>query len=213
MINCQVEMSVIDKRWEQVSQIFEAVFFDTPVAERESRLAELCSGDPDLRARVERLLASAESTGPLDHSVSATMLPPASLNQNNIFVPGAIVGGRFRLSRLLGQGGMGQVWEAVDEHLHVLRAVKTLRPETAHDPGVDNRFRREVERSQAVTHPNVCRVYDLCYEGAVPFLSMELIEGESLGQRLRRKEMFPRRVAMPLLRQCAAALDAAHTAG
>src|SRR5438128_856803 len=72
---------------------------------------------------------------------------------------------------------------------------------------------REAELAQSVTHPGVCRVYDLSYEGEIPFLSMELLYGESLAQRLRHGQPVGGEEAGWILRQCASALDAAHRAG
>jgi eukaryotic-like serine/threonine-protein kinase len=228
---------MIDKRWERISEIFESVFLDTPLAEREERIVSSCSGDADLEAEVRRLIASAESAGPLDRALGRQLLlaqvsacegasdtltcrsSPVwdfgsnSANPAAAIGAGSLIGGRFRLIGLLGQGGMGQVWEAMDEDLQVRRALKTLHPDMATEPAMADRFRREVERAQSVTHPNVCRVYDLCYEGIVPFLSMELIEGESLAQRIRSGNLPSRSEALLILRQCGEALDVAHKAG
>lgn len=202
--------------WERVAGLFEELYFDTPAPERDARIASVSGGDPELERELRRLIAAAESGGPLDHrpelAVWGLDMPPDADTPG--FHVDQLLSGRFRLLRLLGQGGMGQVWEALDEHLGVKRALKTIRPEVACDGAMIDRFKREVERSQAVTHPNVCRVYDLYYEAGVPLLSMELLSGESLAQRLRGEESpLPETEALAILRQCAAALDAAHQAG
>ena len=199
--------------WTRVSEIFGAVYLDTPPEQREAELASQCSGDVALEIEVRRLILASERKGPLDEALDVFAdVGPGEFNSAG-FVPAQLIGGRFRLIRLLGQGGMGQVWEAFDEQLGVARALKTIRPEVAGDPVMIERFKREVERAQSVTHPGVCRVYDLSYEGDVPFLSMELLSGESLAERLRRGGVLGPKEAVLILRQCASALDSAHRAG
>ncbi len=204
--------------WGKLTDLFDLIYFDTPLADREARLVEVCSGDPDLERELRRLITAADDKGPLDNPMDLSTVGFAGQAYGAVvgFVANSVVGGRFRLLRLIGQGGMGQVWEALDQHLGVKRALKTIRPEVASDPAMIDRFKHEVKRSQEVTHPNVCRVYDLYHEGNIPFLSMELLPGESLAQRLKRigsGNPFPKADAMIILRQCASALDAAHLAG
>ena len=204
--------------WEKLTDLFDLVYFDTPLTDREARLMEVCAGDPDLERELRRLIAAAEDKGPLDNPMDLSTVGFAGQAYGAAlgFVAHSLVGGRFLLLRLIGQGGMGQVWEALDQHLGVKRALKTIRPEVAADPAMIDRFKREVKRSQEVTHPHVCRVYDLYHEGNIPFLSMELLLGESLAQRLKRigaGAVLPKAEAQTILEQCASALDAANSAG
>jgi serine/threonine-protein kinase len=125
---------------------------------------------------------------------------------------------RFKLVRLRGRGGMGEVWEARDLRLHASVALKTVRAPGTPSPELLDRLRREVQLARAVTHPGVCRVFDL-HEGPGPggapvaFVTMELLEGTSLAERLRETGPFPSAEALRLLRQIAGGLAAVHAAG
>jgi tetratricopeptide (TPR) repeat protein/tRNA A-37 threonylcarbamoyl transferase component Bud32/TolB-like protein len=130
-----------------------------------------------------------------------------------------LLAGRFRVVRLLGQGGMGQVYEAEDLELRERVAVKVVRPDIAHDTAAHERFRREISLARRVTHPNVCRIFDLFLHRApgtaepLALISMELLRGETLSERLRRQGPLTLAHARDIGRQIAAALDAAHRAG
>jgi serine/threonine protein kinase len=113
---------------------------------------------------------------------------------------------------------MGEVYEAQDQVLRSHVALKTLLPEFGADPGMLERFRREVLLARKASHPNVCRVYELyetrTAEGeALNFLTMEFLEGETLTERLKRQGRLSPAEVLPLLKQIAAGLDAAHAEG
>ena len=132
--------------------------------------------------------------------------------------PGELLGERFRVVRRVGVGGMGEVYEAEDLSLKTRIAIKTIRPEIAGDPHILERFKREINLARQVTHPNVCRVYDLVSvtrtrSGALEFLTMEFLEGETLSHMLRADGPMKLREALPLIEEMAAALSAAHRAG
>ncbi|HZF09625.1 MAG TPA: hypothetical protein VFE33_12615, partial [Thermoanaerobaculia bacterium] len=94
------------------------------------------------------------------HPFLPPALPDAALAA--ALVPGQVLAGRFRILRRIAQGGMGEVWEAEDQEFVGERvAVKTIRPEIARDEWAVARFRREIQLGKKVTHPNVCRVFDL----------------------------------------------------
>jgi tetratricopeptide (TPR) repeat protein/tRNA A-37 threonylcarbamoyl transferase component Bud32 len=128
------------------------------------------------------------------------------------------VAGRFVIVQFLARGGMGEVYEAADEHLQGKHcALKTLRPEVAAHALVRQRFEREVLLAREISHPNVCPTYDIFREetptGPLLFLTMKLLRGESLAMRLSRLGALGPDAALPIIRQMAAALDAAHKAG
>ncbi len=132
--------------------------------------------------------------------------------------PGQLLAARYRIVRPLGRGAVGEVYEAEDLELGGRVAVKILRPEIAGSAHILQRFKREIQLARKVTHPNVCRVFDLVYhtppEGAgLAFLTMELLEGETLAERLARKGPLPPAEVLAIVRQIAAALAAAHAAG
>ena len=136
-----------------------------------------------------------------------------------LFPPGVLVGGRYLVARFIARGGMGEVYEAEDVALRERIALKVVRSEVASDPRASERLKRELHLARRVSHPNVCRIYDLCFHDlpatgeSLPVLTMELLEGETLGARLRRTGAPPLREVLAIARQIAGALDAAHEQG
>jgi len=126
--------------------------------------------------------------------------------------PGTIIAERYRIDRLLGRGGMAQVFAAFDLELDRQLAIKFLTQGVDMNPDSKRRFRREVALALRITHPNVIRLFDLGVASGQNFLTMELIEGESLRQTLRRGEL-PIEEAIEIARQAALGLAAAHEAG
>ncbi|MFY9552421.1 MAG: serine/threonine-protein kinase [Thermoanaerobaculia bacterium] len=126
---------------------------------------------------------------------------------------GEVLAGRFRITRFIARGGMGEVYEAEDLVLKERVALKTIRADVAGDERTMERFLREVHLARSVTHPNVARTYDIFPQGPVTFLTMELLSGETLAQRLARSGRMRPEEALPLVEQMAAALAAAHEAG
>ncbi len=143
---------------------------------------------------------------------------PRSLDEPS-FAPEAMIAGRYRVVRFVARGGMGEVYEVEDQELRERVAMKTVRPEVARDAVAIERFRREIQLARKVTHPNVCRIFDVSYhrDAAAPegfiFLTMELLTGETLAQRLKRAGPMSSEEALPIAKQIAQALDAAHQAG
>ncbi len=131
---------------------------------------------------------------------------------------GFVLADRFRVVRFIAAGGMGEVYEALDLELNHPVAIKIVRPEIAAIPGMCERFRREVQLARQVTHPNVCRIYDIfrhreAVREPILFLSMELLHGRTLAAELEEKPCLPAGQAIAILRQVAAGLDAAHAEG
>jgi len=140
------------------------------------------------------------------------------LDQQATFAAGQLVAERYRIERFIAFGGMGEVYEAEDTALKSRVALKTLRHDVAGDERVLERFKREILLARKVTHTNVCRLFDLgMHHGpdgrTVTFLTMELLDGDTLAHRLRQKGRLPLAEALPILRQTVAALDAAHREG
>jgi serine/threonine protein kinase len=124
---------------------------------------------------------------------------------------GQIIAGRFRVERLLGEGGMGSVYEATHETLPRKFAIKILRPELAHDKNFIERFRREAIAAARVEHPNVIYITDFGYteDGSV-YLVMEYLEGKGLDELICHQTRLPVNRALPILIQTADALHHAH---
>ena len=129
------------------------------------------------------------------------------------FLPGTVVGERYRIVGLLGRGGMGEVYRADDLRLGQAVALKFLPPELAQDPVRLARFHNEVRLARQVSHPNVCRVHDIGDVDGQPFLSMEYVDGEDLSSLLRRIGRLPKDKAVEIARQVCAGLAAAHDQG
>ncbi len=148
------------------------------------------------------------------------LLERAALVRSKIdrFHPGDMLAGRFVIIRFLGRGGVEEVYEAEDRFLQGARiALKTILDEGATEPNARSRLEQEVLLARQITHPNVCPVYDIFYcsetEGCPCFLTMKLVEGETLDHRLRRLGRMPMEDAVLVLRQVTSALYAAHQAG
>jgi len=147
---------------------------------------------------------------------------PVDGARNASLAPGEVLAGRYRIAAFLGHGAVGEVYEAFDQELGEAVAVKVLRPEIARDERVLQRFKREIQLARRVTHPDVCRVFDLVYHtgaaspGAPPekvFLTMELLRGETLEQLLARQGRMSTAEALPVIGHIVAALAAAHANG
>ncbi len=129
------------------------------------------------------------------------------------FLPGDLVGDRYRIVGLIGKGGMGEVYRADDLTLQQPVALKFLPIDLNKDPDRLTRFRNEVRIARQVSHSNVCRVYDIGEFDGQAFLSMELIDGEDLSTLLRRIGRLPEDTAIKMARQICAGLAAAHNRG
>jgi hypothetical protein len=129
------------------------------------------------------------------------------------FPPGAIVAERYRVVALLGRGGMGEVYRAEDLKLSQVLAVKFLPEALSRDPAALSRFHSEVRIARQVSHPNVCRVFDIGDENGIPFLTMEYVDGEDLSSLVRRIGRLPQDKAVEVSRQICAGLAAAHDRG
>src|SRR5688572_2868169 len=129
------------------------------------------------------------------------------------FVSGVIIADRYRIVGLLGRGGMGEVYRADDLKLGQPVALKLLPDHLLTDGAALARFHREVRIARQVSHPNVCRVYDIGEVDGRHFLSMEYIKGEELSSLLRRIGRLPSDKATEISRQLCAGLAAAHKTG
>jgi eukaryotic-like serine/threonine-protein kinase len=126
---------------------------------------------------------------------------------------GECIGGRYRLECPLGEGGMGSVWRARHLELDTPVAIKFQHAHRTHSTGAAARFRREARAAAKLRSPHVVRVVDFGFDSDVPYIAMELLEGESLKARLEHKLSPSIEEALEFTRQAASALDAAHDAG
>src|SRR5262245_1265431 len=145
------------------------------------------------------------------------------VERRSTFAPGDVLAGRFRVERFIARGGMGEVYAARDSTLGGEIALKTIRPEIALHRTANQRFLREIQLARKVTHPNICRIFDLFQhtpsgDGAsspapISFVTMELLNGETLDERLAREGALGVERAQPIVAQMVAAVSAAHAAG
>ena len=145
--------------------------------------------------------------------VATAATPTSSFPGSGRFVPGEMVGGRYRVVGLLGTGGMGEVYRADDLKLGQPVALKFLPIALEQNPDRLHRFLNEVRTARQISHPNVCRVYDIGEADGQHFLSMEYVDGEDLSTLLRRIGYIPTDKVIQIARQLCAGLAAAHAQG
>jgi eukaryotic-like serine/threonine-protein kinase len=127
--------------------------------------------------------------------------------------PGMDFGPRFRIEQLLGEGGMGRVYKALDKELGRTVALKILQPELTKDPSVILRFKQELLLASRISHRNILRIHDLTDHEGVKFITMAFIDGKDLNQLLKESRPLPIDRSLKMARQMCEALDAAHVEG
>jgi serine/threonine protein kinase len=147
---------------------------------------------------------------PSDGSVLSTL---SDSSHHGMFLPGTKVANRYRIVSLVGKGGMGEVYRADDLKLGHTVALKFLPKDLADDPQRLGYFHSEVRLTRQISHPNVCRVYDIGDVDGQHFLSMEYIDGEDLKVLLRRIGRLPKDKGVEIAQQLCVGLSAAHDKG
>jgi tetratricopeptide (TPR) repeat protein/predicted Ser/Thr protein kinase len=127
--------------------------------------------------------------------------------------PGDVLGERYEIVQVLGEGGMGTVYKAMDREVEHLVALKLIRPEMSQHPVILARFKQELLTARQVTHRNVIRIYELSEIDGVKFITMEFVEGSDLRNLLHDRGKLPPEEAVEIMRQVCLALEAAHSAG
>ena len=207
-------------RWSAVEGLFHACL-EQPAESRAAFLAHACGSDVTLRGEVESLLAQVGAGDSLlerpamahaafpGSTMTATSSGMTSRAPAFSLFAGEVIADRFEIIRGLGEGGMALVYEAIDRKLNARRALKFARP------GYRQLIPQETRSALHITHENVCRTYEIhsaiTSSGPADFISMELIEGETLLKRLQR-ENIPRPEALEIARQLCRGLASAHAA-
>ncbi len=127
--------------------------------------------------------------------------------------PGSLLGNRYEIVKILGEGGMGAVYQARDRELDRTVALKVIRPELAGQPEILQRFKQELILARKVTHRNVIRIFDLGEASGIKFITMEFIEGQDLKSVLAQSGKLPPERAAGIVQQVCLALEAAHSEG
>jgi len=137
----------------------------------------------------------------------------ASAVGSGLLETGSVLGGRYEILELLGEGGMGAVYKAADREVDRTVALKVIRPAMASHPEILARFKQELLLSSRVTHRNVIRIYDIGEAQGVKFITMEYVDGENLRQILKRRGKLDVAEAVDIMEQVASGLAAAHREG
>src|SRR5262245_26812825 len=198
------------ERWRQVEEIFYAAL-DRPIDERPAFANQACGSDDSLRKEVEALLnANAKADGYLSKLAMKVAAGHAESHAHTSLIGRQI--SHYQILDLLGVGGMGEVYEARDARLDRPVAIKVLSRRIAEDPLGRMRFEREAKVISQLNHPHICALYDIGKEQDVSYIVIELVQGESIDQRVTRQPI-PVQQALPLFDQIADALQAAHEKG
>jgi serine/threonine-protein kinase len=198
------------ERWKQVNDLFQSAVERAP-GERAAFLDEACQDDADLRCEVESLLTSHVRAENFIESPAFETAPELLISDG----AGALIGeliGHYLIERLIGVGGMGEVYLARDVQLGRKAALKLLPEHLTADEAQLSRFKTEARSASALNHPNILTVYEIGTDGKRQFIAMEFIEGVTLRALLADGRMNLR-AALELAVQVASALAAAHEAG
>jgi len=205
------------EQWNRVKEIFGDALEREP-SDRESFIREAAKDDADLLAELLRLLKENERDSDLLSQLAVADTRAIRPEEPPRFAASTLLARRFRIVRFIARGGMGEVYEAEDLELGERVALKAIRPRVASDPELRALFKREVQLARRVTHPNVCRIFDL-HENPpedgepVLLLSMELIEGQTLAHHLRQNGPMSFDDMLLIIEQIGAGLQAVHDAG
>ena len=159
------------------------------------------------------LSAGAAATQPIS-SVSTGLRVAAAAGSGTMLSPGTLFAGRYEVKEVLGMGGMGVVYRALDRELQEPVAIKTLRPEAmSADTVALDRFKQEIRLARKIAHRNVVRTYDLGEVKGMYYLTMEFVEGKSLKQLIEARGGLPIPVTLTIGKQLCRALEVAHEQG
>jgi serine/threonine protein kinase/Tfp pilus assembly protein PilF len=201
---------VPNPRWQQLDVLFSQAV-DLDPGDRAAFLDEHCSGDPELRAEVESLIHSSEAAPDfLNEPILDSVRQVATETAPDLIAGTRIA--RYQVVRLIGEGGMGQVYLAQDGRLKRNVALKVLPPQLTRYSHALHRFEQEARAASALNHPNILTIFEFGEAGGMHFMASEFVEGETLRKRLASGEI-PVLTALDIASQVASALAAAHANG
>jgi serine/threonine protein kinase len=202
------------ERWSAIEELFHSAC-SVPENQRDSYLHQACQGDESLRLEVESLLQhSAKRESVLEQSAIAIMAAALVADEVSSGVP--VLEGKtishYRIVERIGRGGMGVVYKAEDLRLGRYVAMKLLPHFLAEEPEARQRFEREARAASALNHPNICTVYEIDEADGLHFISIELLQGETLKSRMIRGPL-PIKDILDIADDVCQALEAAHSNG
>ena len=182
-----------------------------PSGEPDATLVDFSNSYADPDATIVDGNASYVRTGPPVRLTSPGPLRPQTIAP--VLRTGDVLGGRYEILQLLGEGGMGAVYKAMDRELNRPVALKLIRPQLAANPSILARFKQELLLAHQVTHKNVIRIYDLGDADGVKFITMEYVDGVDLRALIEEKKKFSPEEAVQITEQICRALEATHNVG
>ncbi|MEM8487990.1 MAG: protein kinase, partial [Bacteroidota bacterium] len=199
--------------WEVLADLFQKAL-DTPASKRKAFIDEACADNTALKAELQSLLTNFEEAPDFFNSLG-DVVPGLQPNDNGNIDPYQFIGTQikqYRITELIGTGGMGLVYRAQDVELNRHVALKFLPPELSNDTHARERFITEARAASQLDHPNICTIYqiDRTPNGRI-FIAMAFYEGETLKAKLKRGEVTPED-AIDYAMQICRGLDKAHEA-
>jgi tetratricopeptide (TPR) repeat protein len=199
------------ERWRRIEDVFEQALEHAPDS-RAAFLTAACAGDEPLRLEVEALIHAHEGAEATMPAVRIAVAPGDVATATMGALAAGSRLGRYEIGALIGAGGMGEVYHAHDPRLGRSVAIKIVRGRDSITPAQMARFEREARAVGALNHPNILTVFDVGTADGIPFVVSELLTGETLRERLRRRPL-PIDEVIAIARQIASGLAAAHEKG
>ena len=201
----------MSERWRQIEELYHRALELGP-HERGAFLERACGTDLSLRRQVESLLVSETGGSSFLEHTPLSQLAVGLSGENPSAIEGRRIGSYTILSKL-GAGGMGEVYRARDPKLSRDVAIKVMAPSLALNPAFVRRLEREARLLAAINHPNIAAIYDLQQDAGNHFLVLELVEGNTLADVLKKGGALPIEEALIIAEQICRALEAAHEKG
>jgi Tol biopolymer transport system component/serine/threonine protein kinase len=198
------------ERFQQIDKLLEEALEREP-DQRKPFLEQACAGDVELRKEVEALLVAHDMAGSFVERPALNLAAQALAHGQGQSLIGTRLG-PYEILSLLGRGGMGEVYRVRDTRLDRIDALKILPPEVATDPDRLRRFVREAKAASALNHPNIATIYEIGESDGIHWIAMELVEGQTLAERLKRNALAPDEI-LDIGIQAAEALEEAHSKG
>jgi serine/threonine protein kinase len=200
----------INERWQQVDRVFQAAVELEP-EKRSAFLNEACHGDEQLRQKIEAMLACDDRGWQMIEKSAVEVAAPLLSDEQPQLSSGQSFG-HYEIEKMIGEGGMGEVYLAADKLLNRKIALKLLPADYTRDKERLRRFQQEANAASSLNHPNILTIYELRETDGRQYIATEFVDGETLRQRLKRAPL-PLAETLDISIQLASALAAAHQAG